>query len=1038
MSSNFLKLNDDKTEVISFGCAQQLKKIEVHTIHIGDSLITVSHNVQNLGVQFDETRTMESHITAICKYSIYHLRNIARIRRYLTPSATQQIVHASVTSRLDVGNALLHRLPCKQIQRLQRAQNWAARLVVGATKFCRATPLLREQHWLPIAVRVQDATRRTQSTQRACTGLRRQLPVIEVVRKRARVFVGESIVRKTDRVVNKTDDVVVCLPGSKIEAITERVENIRITANKLKAEILNNQFKSVFTSENTNLPQEPNRNIPAMPDIIITTDGVAKLLHGLNPNKATGPDEVPAKILQLAANKLAPALNLIFQKSLTTGELPLSWLRANITPIFKKRDRHAEHQEAERQINDMPDLSWLPYDRGILTIAWVLSLTIHQVATLDYLPALNLVIDSPEWCGTHIYARNGYVYSHQKARELARGDVSLRLEAKENHYAIDVNCSLTIQAGLESRLLLQFPRRIDLECATDGKTCDCLYIFDGASRRDPLLVSVCGYREAGDLPPIESTQSTIFLLFVADGDCKNGEGFMVQFSAFRTVPRRLSGQGKPHCHQRKEFTCDTYRCLPMSFLCDNVTQCIDRTDETMPGCRRDADVYWLLQQLRNNEKLTTALLERERRQALPSAFTADIMSGCHRCRCSVVLLFATSVVFAAKDVGYESMPPDMNLFSHLVIGALSNCNGRVLRRNGYLYSHRSAFERLVEGEDLERKGLHYPDDINCTLNLCSGMNSRILVQFPRRIVLTCSSDKSTCDCLNVYDGPSTSSPLLKSFCRIYELDELKPFESSGPDLTFHFRTDKNCRNEEGFQLQFSAFRGLGAQAVAVVGNHLGFPRPGYTSDTTAKNRCDAGEEFACDDYRCIPRTFMCDDIHQCVDRTDEGKTGCSPEQQLCRAVLDIRPFFGYIVAVAVLGLLIIVLSVVGLCWWFRLQDKVCNVIGQRVVVVSGRGRVHPAPAQKPTTMVYASEQEPTMPVCAPAHKPSQPSYAPEHKPNPSGNMPGQKPTPSEEKPKPGVLSSRQAFPYDDCVLVCSRRVPMEAGNMPGGVVDQCL
>ena len=40
--------------------------------------------------------------------------------------------------------------------------------------------------------------------------------VIEGVRKRARVFVGDSIVRKTDRVLNKGDDVVVCLPGAKI------------------------------------------------------------------------------------------------------------------------------------------------------------------------------------------------------------------------------------------------------------------------------------------------------------------------------------------------------------------------------------------------------------------------------------------------------------------------------------------------------------------------------------------------------------------------------------------------------------------------------------------------------------------------------------------------------------------------------------------------------------------------------------------------------------------------------------------------------
>ena len=45
--------------------------------------------------------------------------------------------------------------------------------------------------------------------------------VIEGVRKRVRVFVGYSIVRKADRVLNKGDDVVVCLLGAKINVITE-------------------------------------------------------------------------------------------------------------------------------------------------------------------------------------------------------------------------------------------------------------------------------------------------------------------------------------------------------------------------------------------------------------------------------------------------------------------------------------------------------------------------------------------------------------------------------------------------------------------------------------------------------------------------------------------------------------------------------------------------------------------------------------------------------------------------------------------------
>ena len=52
----------------------------------------------------------------------------------------------------------------------------------------------------------------------------------EAVIKRAlrteRVFMGDSILRKTDRTLSKGDDVVVCLPGAKIEHVTERVENV--------------------------------------------------------------------------------------------------------------------------------------------------------------------------------------------------------------------------------------------------------------------------------------------------------------------------------------------------------------------------------------------------------------------------------------------------------------------------------------------------------------------------------------------------------------------------------------------------------------------------------------------------------------------------------------------------------------------------------------------------------------------------------------------------------------------------------------------
>ena len=109
--------------------------------------------------------------------------------------------------------------------------------------------------------------------------------------------------------------------------------------SKRKAEILNEQFRSVFTKENENLPPMQSSIYPVMPDIRISVDGVRKLLLGLDPSKAPGPDGISSRILKITGEVIAPALTIIFQKSLDTGEIPSSWLRANITPLFKKGER---------------------------------------------------------------------------------------------------------------------------------------------------------------------------------------------------------------------------------------------------------------------------------------------------------------------------------------------------------------------------------------------------------------------------------------------------------------------------------------------------------------------------------------------------------------------------------------------------------------------------------------------------------------------------------------------------------------------------
>ena len=82
MVHNGLKFNQDKTEplVISSTCRfmpnLDFVQVEVESIEPKSTM-------RNLGVVVDQFFKADHHITAICKTSQYHLRNIARIRTYL-------------------------------------------------------------------------------------------------------------------------------------------------------------------------------------------------------------------------------------------------------------------------------------------------------------------------------------------------------------------------------------------------------------------------------------------------------------------------------------------------------------------------------------------------------------------------------------------------------------------------------------------------------------------------------------------------------------------------------------------------------------------------------------------------------------------------------------------------------------------------------------------------------------------------------------------------------------------------------------------
>ena len=98
---------------------------------------------------------MTHHIKQLSKGAFYHLKNIARIRRYLSFATTEKLIHVFITSKIDNYNSLLYGLPKYSIDKIQYIQNSAARLLTLSRKYDHITPLLKQLHWLPVTQRIK-------------------------------------------------------------------------------------------------------------------------------------------------------------------------------------------------------------------------------------------------------------------------------------------------------------------------------------------------------------------------------------------------------------------------------------------------------------------------------------------------------------------------------------------------------------------------------------------------------------------------------------------------------------------------------------------------------------------------------------------------------------------------------------------------------------------------------------------------------------------------------------------------------------------
>jgi len=159
MSANHLRLNQEKTELLSSASKHSLSRLGGcgPAIKLGTDTIKASGHVRVLGVTISSDLSFEKHVSAVCAACFFHLRQICRVRQSLDAGSAATLIYAFVTSRVDYCNTVLAGSLRVTTDKLQRVMNSAARIVSNTQKFDGGLSRLLhdELHWLDVTDWVQ-------------------------------------------------------------------------------------------------------------------------------------------------------------------------------------------------------------------------------------------------------------------------------------------------------------------------------------------------------------------------------------------------------------------------------------------------------------------------------------------------------------------------------------------------------------------------------------------------------------------------------------------------------------------------------------------------------------------------------------------------------------------------------------------------------------------------------------------------------------------------------------------------------------------
>ena len=146
--ANSLKVNATKTQLMVFGSRQNLKTLPPFKVTFRDAQLEPCRQAGNLGVVFDSTLSWEAHVSELSRRCMGLLTGLSHVRHSLPDGILKTIVTSLVISRVQYCLAVYGNGSKKNLDRLQKILNFAARVIFGRRKFDHVSDLRDQLNWM--------------------------------------------------------------------------------------------------------------------------------------------------------------------------------------------------------------------------------------------------------------------------------------------------------------------------------------------------------------------------------------------------------------------------------------------------------------------------------------------------------------------------------------------------------------------------------------------------------------------------------------------------------------------------------------------------------------------------------------------------------------------------------------------------------------------------------------------------------------------------------------------------------------------------